>query len=357
MIDVVEILQHWHAGRSKSLVAASVGVDRETVRKYVAPAEAAGLAPGGPSLSRAEWAELVAGWFPELVDAKARSLTWPSIDAHRERIGDMLKTNTVTTVHQRLRDEHGLTASIASFRRYVWLQFPDRAAARAGDGAAPDRCRPARKPRSTTGSWVSWLDPVADRVRRVWAFVMVLACSRHMFVRPVLRLDAWAWVDAHVAAFAFFDGVPARLVPDNLRTGVDRPDLYDPKLNRAYGELGRPLRLSDRPGPGVEAEGQAACRTADAVCPGQLLAGPQLGVGRARCRPPRWCGASRWPGSAATAAWTAPPRTRVFQAVERRAMRALPSHAFELARWSTPKVGVGLPRLGRPARCTRCRGG
>ncbi len=46
MIDVVEILQHWHAGRSKAVVAASVGVDRGTVRKYVAPAEAAGLVPG-----------------------------------------------------------------------------------------------------------------------------------------------------------------------------------------------------------------------------------------------------------------------------------------------------------------------
>ena len=25
--------------------------------------------------------------------------------------------------------------------------------------------------------------------------------------------------------------------PDNLKTGVDRPDLYDPKINRAYAEL------------------------------------------------------------------------------------------------------------------------
>ena len=31
--------------------------------------------------------------------------------------------------------------------------------------------------------------------------------------------------------------MPARLVPDNLKTGVDRPDLYDPKINRAYAEL------------------------------------------------------------------------------------------------------------------------
>ncbi|MGH3925555.1 MAG: IS21 family transposase, partial [Pseudonocardiaceae bacterium] len=46
-----------------------------------------------------------------------------------------------------------------------------------------------------------------------------------------------SWIDAHVAAFAFFGGVPARLVPDNLKTGVLKPDLCDPKLNRAYAEL------------------------------------------------------------------------------------------------------------------------
>ncbi len=37
----------------------------------------------------------------------------------------MLKTNTVTTVHQRLRDEAGLAAAITAFRRYVAAEFPD----------------------------------------------------------------------------------------------------------------------------------------------------------------------------------------------------------------------------------------
>ena len=50
-------------------------------------------------------------------------------------------------------------------------------------------------------------------------------------------MDQAEWTAAHVEAFAFFGGVPARLVPDNLKTGVDRPDLYDPKINRAYAEL------------------------------------------------------------------------------------------------------------------------
>jgi transposase len=82
-----------------------------------------------------------------------------------------------------------------------------------------------------------WSEPATGRNRRVWAFVMVLATSRHMFVRPVLSMNLAAWVAAHVAAWEFFGGVTARLVPDNLKSGVLRPDLYDPKFNRTYAEL------------------------------------------------------------------------------------------------------------------------
>jgi hypothetical protein len=33
----------------------------------------------------------------------------------------------------------------------------------------------------------------------------------------------------------FFGGAPAAFVPDNLKSGVDKPHRYDPELNRAYG--------------------------------------------------------------------------------------------------------------------------
>ena len=127
MIDVVEILQHWHAGRPKLVLAASLGVDPKTVRKYVAPAEAEGIRPNdGLVLDRAGWTAKVTGWFPELVDARARSSTWPMLEARRELITKMLETNTVATVHQRLHDEHDLRVSVTSLRRYVWQAFPDR---------------------------------------------------------------------------------------------------------------------------------------------------------------------------------------------------------------------------------------
>jgi transposase len=46
-----------------------------------------------------------------------------------------------------------------------------------------------------------------------------------------------AFLEGHVHAFSNLGGVPRRLVPDNLRTGVDKPNLYDPKINRSYGDL------------------------------------------------------------------------------------------------------------------------
>ena len=66
---------------------------------------------------------------------------------------------------------------------------------------------------------------------------MVLSYSRRLFCYPVLRMTQPEFLAAHVAGFAFFDGCPARLIPDNLGSGVLKADLYDPRLNRGYSEL------------------------------------------------------------------------------------------------------------------------
>jgi hypothetical protein len=68
---ICEILVHWHAGRSKNEIAGSPGLSRNTVRRYAAAAEAAGMVPGGPAVSQARWAELAREWFPELADTCA----------------------------------------------------------------------------------------------------------------------------------------------------------------------------------------------------------------------------------------------------------------------------------------------
>ena len=55
VVDVSEILVHWHAGRSQAEVAESLGVDRKTVKKYLTPAIEAGIVPGDRARTQLSW--------------------------------------------------------------------------------------------------------------------------------------------------------------------------------------------------------------------------------------------------------------------------------------------------------------
>ena len=153
-------------------------------------------------------------------------------------------------------------------------------------------------------------------------------------------MDQRAWTECHVAAFGFFGGVPARLVPDNLRTGVDRPDLYDPKINRSYAELAAhygflvdPARARkpkdkaavERPMPYVR---DSFWRGREFTSLAQMQAGAVLVGGRRR--------AAQMPAAG---------RRRPGRGVRRRrggragAAAALP---FVLATWSRAKVGPDI---------------
>jgi hypothetical protein len=275
VIDVTEVLMHWHAGRSLLSMSESLGVDRKTIRKYIAPAVAAGIGPGGPAKPEAEWQELVREWFPELADTRLRQVTWPAIAVHHDYIVAQLKAGVrMSTIWQRLRDEHGLAASAPSLRRYVAANVPEEARRAQVTVWSPRQAEPGEEAQIDYGLLGRWLDPVSGKLRSVWAFVMVLACSRHMFVRPVLKMDQRAWTECHVAAFAFFGGVPARLVPgqpeDRGRQARPLRPEAQPLLCRARG----PLRVPHRPGQGGEAPRQGPGRAADALCPGLVLAGP-----------------------------------------------------------------------------------
>jgi transposase len=45
------------------------------------------------------------------------------------------------------------------------------------------------------------------------------------------------WVMSHVRALEYFHGVPAAIVPDQLKSGVTRSCWYEPVVHRTYNEL------------------------------------------------------------------------------------------------------------------------
>lgn len=266
-------------------------------------------------------------------------MTWPLIDPHAALIKSWLGHRvTVATIAQRLRDEHGVDVSESSVRRWVATHLGDEVARSKVTVPRPP-VPPGSEAQIDYGKLGTWFDPAKGRRVSVQGFVMVLACSRHMFVQPVIDADQSAWCASHVAAFEFFGGVPARLVIDNLRTGVDKPDLYDPKLNRTYAELAVHYRTLIDPArvrkpkdkPRVERQMQFV---RDSFWRGREFST----LAQMQAEALRWC--SDVAGLRHSRALDGGQPLRVFEAVERDALMELPAAPFVLSVWSTGKVGL-----------------
>jgi transposase len=333
--DVKEILVQWDAGAGISAIARALGYTRPTVRKYVRAGQAAGLVRGGLKRREAGWEQLAR----TVVDQVAAIRTPGTASAEVARFHSYLKDHhgkaRLSVLYQRLRDEQGLEASWGTFYRYVRCHWPEsvkspQATIRLED---PDAGEEAQVDFLYVGRWY---DPEERRLRRLYAFLMTLSHSRHEFLYPVLGEDANAWLEGHVEAFQFFGGAPKRLVPDNLSAGILRPDLYDPRVNRAYGELARyygcivdPSRVRHpKDKPKVE-------RSVDYARESFFRDRDFLSLAAMREAARKWCldvAGRRVHGT------TGERPLEAFREREQKSLLALPPQPWEKATWTTAKV-------------------
>ena len=87
------------------------------------------------------------------------------------------------------------------------------------------------------GQIVGVIDRHTGKIREAQIFVAVLGCSNYIYAEASATQALPDWLGAHVRALEFFGGAPAAIVPDNLKSGVDRAHRYEPDLNRAYAEF------------------------------------------------------------------------------------------------------------------------
>jgi transposase len=233
--QLVEILRRWQAGEGLRAIAGRLAISRNTVRGYVRAAEESGLAKD-PGMSAEALTQFVGEHFPAGQGPGARSLWKRELDGKREEIATGLATNRVGTVWQRFHGAGDVKPSLSTFRRYVREHVPAPVDPRSVVVHGPER-PPGEMAEVDFGRLGPWTDPRSGKRRTLWAFIMVLVFSRHMFVWPVLRMDKRTWLEAHVRALAFFGGVMTRIILDNLKNGVLKPDIYEPTLNRAFAEM------------------------------------------------------------------------------------------------------------------------
>jgi transposase len=87
------------------------------------------------------------------------------------------------------------------------------------------------------GQTVDLVDPGSGEIRPAQIFVAAMGASNYTYAEATLTQSLPDWIGAHVRALAFMGGVPAQLVPDNPKVGVDRANWYEPGLNRTYLEF------------------------------------------------------------------------------------------------------------------------
>ena len=198
--EVVVILDLHRQGLSVSAIARRTGLDRKTVRKYVA----AGLEPPayGPRQPRST---KVAPFHPFL---RERVATYPELTAarlHRE-IGELGYVGGQTAVKDFLRTVRPSPAPGFEVR----FETPP------GRQAQVDFAQF----RTTFAD-----EPGVERI--VWLFSLVLGHSRMLWGRFVLHQDMQTVLRCHAAAFEALGGAPAEILYDRMKTAVDRETPQD----------------------------------------------------------------------------------------------------------------------------------
>jgi transposase len=237
--DVKEILVWWDSGESVSASTRCLGYTRPTVRKYAHAAERVGLQRGGGRRGEEEWEQLARAALTRVQRRRAGGTATAAVARHHAYLAQWVGEVPLSVLHQRLRDEHDLRVSWRTFYRYVRTHWPERLRSAVAPTVRLDDPPPGEEAQVDFFYVGLWHDPEAGRRRKLYAFLMTLSHSRHQFLYPCLAEDAAAWHEGHLAALAFFGGAPRRIVPDNLSAGIRKADRYDPRINRAYGELAR----------------------------------------------------------------------------------------------------------------------
>lgn len=220
MADVRSIETLRKTGTSCREIARLLGVDRQTVRKYVALLEAENP-PNAPPGSDT-------GGSPPPAIGPITSPPGPGsrCEPFREAIVAALERGlSAQRIHQDLVREHGFTAEYHSVRRFVRrllkkTELPVRRI----------EVEPGAEAQIDFGTGA----PVRGengKLRRPWVFRIVLSASRKGYSEAVWRQSTEAFLGALENAFRFFGGVPRTLVIDNLKAAVQRGDWYDPEVH------------------------------------------------------------------------------------------------------------------------------
>ena len=233
-------------GWSLRRIEAETGVRRETAGGYLKLAGVALRPPGRwghdpPKPANEVTTDFGAGIATDAAAKPANEVTtdpaWPvrsHCAVYHELIAEAVgRRRNAVAIYQQLVDDHGYSHSYESVKRYV----------RAMRGAPTPEAHPVIETAPGEESQVDYgegpmvRDPGTGKYRRTRLFVMTLGCSRKSVRLLSFKSSAEIWAQLHEKAYRRLGGATRTTVLDNLKEGVLKPDVYEPKLNPLYRDV------------------------------------------------------------------------------------------------------------------------
>ena len=334
MRKIKEVLRlKYDCGISEREIARSCQVSRSTVADYLRKATAAGI--NWTEASTLTEAELEKRLFPAQPVPSSIPRPSPDYEYIYQQLRAYRKINlTLTQLWLEYKAKHPDGYQYSQFCELYrhWrskLDYCMRQEHRAGEKVFIDY-----------SDGLSIVDPPTGELILTQLFLSVWGASNYTYAEATLSQTLPDWIGAHRRALEYFRCVPRVLVPDNLKSGVNKACKYEPELNPTYTEMAehygcavlpaRPYRPRDKAK--VEVGVLIAKRWILAVLRqrtfyslAELNAAIRECLERLNTRPMRQAKKSR---------------REMFEAIDRPNALPLPTRPYEYAEWYKAKVNI-----------------
>ncbi len=330
-MDIMELLRLLRQGESERTITRVLHHNRRTIARYRAWAQEQGLLAGALPSAAEVHARLAHTLPPQLPPQQTSTVAQFAEEIATYRARGL----EAAAIRSRLEETHGQPVSYSALWRFIRRRDQAEAVAPLPgptDAFVRVEVPPGSEAQVDFGYAGLAIDPATGRPRKSWVFVMVLSCSRHQYAEIVFDQRVETWLLCHAHAFASFGGVPARIVPDNLKAAIVRASFTEPVAQRAYRECAEHYGFLIDPTPPRSPHLKGKVENGVHYVKRNFLAGREL-----EPLPERNQKLQRWTlavaGVRVHGTTKAQPIER-FRAVEQPALRPLPAVPYDPATWS-----------------------
>ena len=227
---IKEILRlKYEAGLSNRVIAGACKVSNSTVGEYLKRAEAAGISW---PLGEIGEEELYQKLFPEkqavVSERKYPMPDWEAVQKDKRRKGVTLQL-LWQEYKEKYPDGYQYSQFCEHYQRWKDSQVEPRRHIEHTGGEQMQV--------DYVGLKIPYMDPETGEMRQASVFVAILPASNYIYAEAQSSENQCNWNNGHVRALEYIGGVVKIVVPDNLKTGITKPNYYEPGVNLAYQEL------------------------------------------------------------------------------------------------------------------------